>query len=307
MMTKRPNFLIIGAAKCGTSSLAAILGDHPECCMSRPKEVCFFQDQMDFKPNPNFDKGWEWYQKAFSHYDGEPKVGDATPSYSDRTRSPKTAKRIFDFDPKMQLLYLVRDPLDRQYSAWQMQHFEGLQGIHPDRIETQWALEGFDRWMREQKAVGQWDIARYDYQLNAYREYFANDSILVSFLEDWKTDQLRELQRICHFLDLDPNLLSVKKPEGENRAADKSVEPSWFRRLRENKAVRTVGKLAPTAVKRKLGVAVGKRPQVESKSQLSEDVRSEFLSHVQADATRLLTSQNKPITLWPTLSHTVAS
>lgn len=88
MEPQKPNFIIIGAAKCGTTALASILDSHPDCCMSRLKEVSFFQDTIDFEPNPNYEKGWEWYQKAFSHYNGEPIVGEATPSYADRSRSP---------------------------------------------------------------------------------------------------------------------------------------------------------------------------------------------------------------------------
>lgn len=301
MSPKRPNFLIIGAAKCGTSSLAAILGDHPDCCMSRPKEVCFFQDQMDFAPNPNFEQGWDWYRQAFLHYDGESMVGEATPSYTDRTRSPSTSERIYEFDPAMKLIYLVRDPLSRQYSAWQMQNHEGLDGIHPDRIETQWAVKGFDYWMQEQRKVGQWDIARYDYQLDAYRTRFPQANILVSFLEDWKQNQTGELQRICRFLTLDPGLLNVRKPEGENRAVDKTVEPGWFRRLRSQSSIRLAGKLVPTSFKRKLGQAVAQKPDISRKSELSSAVQDAFIAHVGDDAKNLLKSQNRGTEVWPSI------
>ncbi len=269
--------------------------------MGRPKEVCYFQDQIDFKTNVNYEKGWDWYQQAFSHYQGESHIGEATPSYSDRTRSPNTAKRIHLFNPAMKLIYLVRDPLARQFSAWQMQHYEGLQGIHPERIETQWALKGFDYWMREQKSVGQWDICRYDYQLDAYRQYFPTDSILVSFLEDWKYNQDAELRRICNFLSLDPRRLRIERPEGSNRAEDKKIPPLWFARLQKSRAIRVLGKLAPRSLKWRAGMAVMSAPKIADKSELSDKIRTEFTSYVQSDALRVLQSHNRDSEMWSSL------
>ena len=106
--------------------------------MSEPKEVSFFQDSIDYAPNPNYEKGWPWYQKAFPHYRGEPVVGEATPSYRDGSRSPNTAARVFQFNPGMKIVYMVRDPMERQLSAWRMNYAFGKARTHPWRAEDRW-------------------------------------------------------------------------------------------------------------------------------------------------------------------------
>lgn len=303
MPPKRPTFLIIGAAKCGTTSLATILSNHPDCCIGRPKEVCYFQDTIDFESNPNYAKGWDWYQKAFSHFNGEHHIGEATPSYSDRSRSPETAKRVFKFNPDFKLIYLVRDPLERQKSAWQMQHLFGSQGHQKFQIETMWALRGFEFWMREQKKVAQWDVTRYSYQLEAYREFFPENQILVSFLEDWRVNQTRELARICEFIGLDSDRLVIRNPDGENRAVDKTIESKWFRYLKSSPLLKSITNYSPSKLNYLIGKSFGRIPAPKGNDKLTKNTKREYLDYIRSDATKFLAENLKPSSFWTSLSR----
>lgn len=225
--------------------------------MGRPKEVCYFQDTMDFKPNPNFEKDWEWYQQAFSHYQGEAVVGEATPSYSDRTRSPKTAQRIHEFNPEMKIIYMVRDSLELQISGWKMQWAEGVDGSWPERVENQWAPKGFIYWLERQREVGQWDVCRYAFQLGSYRERFPEENLLVSFLEDWREHRQGEVQRILEFLKLDPTFWEPSKAENANRATDRRVERGWYRQLRSSSIVRRASGLLPERMRSRIAGKIG--------------------------------------------------
>jgi hypothetical protein len=205
MEPRKPTFIIVGSAKCGTTALASILDAHPDCCMSRPKEVNFFCDTIDYLPNnPNYEKGWAWYQNAFSHYQGESAIGEATPFYSSRTRSPNTARHIYEFNPDMKIIYMVRDPIKRQISAWKMHYDFGFHKAAKPNREYDWAVDGIDYWMEQQRDSGQWDECRYGYQLAAYEQYFAQQNILVTFLEDWINAKQAEVERILKFLELSP-------------------------------------------------------------------------------------------------------
>lgn len=200
---RKPTFLIIGSAKCGTTALASILDKHPDCCMSRPKEVSFFQEMKNGRPNSNFNKRWEWYMKAFTHYSGEPVVGESTPSYSDRSRSPQTACRIADFNPEMKIIYMVRDPLERQLSTWKMLLAFAQGRRHEGNKEAEWAKEGFESWMKHQRDIDRWDECRYAFQLASYQQVFPEDQLLVTFIENWVSRKEDEVLRILHFLGLD--------------------------------------------------------------------------------------------------------
>jgi hypothetical protein len=251
--------------------------------MSNPKEVSFFQDSMDFKPNPNYEKGWAWYQQAFLHYAGESLVGDATPSYSDRSRSPLTAGRIYKFNPEMKLIYMVRDPLQRQISAWKMQWAFGISKASNWRRETQWALEGFDAWLEKQRDAKQWDVCRYSFQLQAYRDYFSEDQILISFLEEWKTNKMAEVSRIMEFLGLDPTLWDSSVEESANRAADRSIERNWYSRLRKQRLVKFVSAYLPRFLKQKASQKIGRVSASPPPIDLESSVVQEFMKYVQKD------------------------
>ncbi|MFC7338096.1 sulfotransferase family protein [Haloferula chungangensis] len=298
MKVEKPNFLIVGSAKCGTTALASILSNHPDCCMADPKEVCFFQDSMDYKPNPNFDKGWSWYREAFGHYEGEAAIGEATPSYSDRSRSPLTAKRIYDFNPQMRIIYMVRDPLARQISAWKMQWVFGKEGSSPWRREDSWALEGFETWMKKQREVKEWDECRYKFQLSAYQEFFPKNQICVSFLEDWKQEKDAEVARIMEFLELDPSKRDVEFREAANRGQDRVIERPFLRRLRYHPAGRKLIDAFPSSLRQYARERIAKHKVLPPEAELSQALRAEFLDYVASDCREVLKEFGKDETLW---------
>lgn len=298
MEPKKPTFLIIGSAKCGTTALASILGAHPNCCMSNPKEACFFQDTMDFQTNPNYEKGWQWYQQVFNHYSGEPVVGEATPSYSDRSRSPNTAKRIYEFNPEMKIIYMVRHPLERQISGWAMQWAEGMGNVWPDRKETAWALKGFDYWMRMQKEARQWDECQYHYQIEAYLEYFPAERVLISFLEDWKPDRDREVARIMEFIGLNPEEQPANFQESANRGSDRTIDRPLLKKLRTSSLFRMFSSRVPSSWRQWARNNIAITQAVPPKLDLSEETKTEFITYVKPDAENFLKQNGKHVHYW---------
>lgn len=93
-----PNLIIIGAMKCGTTSLHSYLSLHPEIKMSRQKELDFFVDRY------NWHRRIDWYQSQFK---GKAKIyGKSSPNYS---KYPRTLlRRVYEFlevDPNFQTWY----------------------------------------------------------------------------------------------------------------------------------------------------------------------------------------------------------
>ena len=109
-----PTFLIIGAQKAGTTALFSLLAQHPKILPPQEKEINFFQDDK------NFSKGYSWYHEQFPH-ENEFSSGqitfEATPEYLYRI---PVAQRINDYNKSMRHIVLVRDPIDRAYSSWNM-------------------------------------------------------------------------------------------------------------------------------------------------------------------------------------------
>lgn len=295
MRIPKPNFLIIGAPKCGTTSLASILDQHPGCCMSRPKEVSFFQDKIGNKSNLNYGKGWDWYAKAFTHYNGEKVIGEATPSYANRVQSPKTAKRIFDFNPNMKIIYMVRNPLDRQISEWKMEYFWFLSKTYPNMEDTYWASKGFGYWMEKQFETENWSISKYNYQIEVYKKYFKD--ILITFLEDWKIDQSREVTKIFDFLELEDNTELVKS-NVNNSSEERNVESAFKKRIKSISFLNAVAAAIPTKFKKRIKSTLGVDGVTYPSHKMDVAIKRKFVDFVKDDAQLLLKAHGKPENYW---------
>jgi hypothetical protein len=105
-----PNLIVIGAAKCGTTSLHEYLDEHPEISMSREKELHFFVD------GKNWGRGLAWYE---SHFDSAAPVrGESSPGYSAFPLYRGVPERMAETIPEAKLIYLVRDPVQRIVSHY---------------------------------------------------------------------------------------------------------------------------------------------------------------------------------------------
>ena len=107
-----PNFLIIGAQKAGTTSLLRYLEAHPDIFVPDEKEVSVFFD--DYHYNKRFEK--IPYENYFESWQGEKFAGNGPVNllyFSDQS-----AKQIYKFNTSMKLIAILRNPIDRAYSAY---------------------------------------------------------------------------------------------------------------------------------------------------------------------------------------------
>lgn len=105
-----PNLIIVGGLKCGTTSIHHYLGLHPEVHMSRPKELNFFVEEL------NWDLGLDWYASRFDRR--FPVRGESSPHYTNLPRFRGVPERIREHCPDARLIYMVRDPIKRILSHW---------------------------------------------------------------------------------------------------------------------------------------------------------------------------------------------
>jgi len=189
--TFRPNLLLLGAAKCGTTTLYSYLRDIPEICMSMPKEVFFFEAE--------YELGLDYYRRRyFAHWNGESIVGEA------RHRNlylPFIPERIFTMDPDVKLIVCVRNPIDRSYSHWwhwssrQVECLGFEQAIEEDieRIKLGWTTSTLDdmklyKLALELGAPGLYcsyiDSGYYYEQIIRYLQHFPKDRLKIILFED---------------------------------------------------------------------------------------------------------------------------
>ncbi len=186
---KLPNFMVIGAEKSGTTWLKHVLREHPELFIPSEKELHYF-DVED-----NFNKGLVWYSSFFEK-STKPFNGEITPGYL--THAVKVAPRIKEAFPAIKLIAILRNPIDRAWSNYQMNLADGK------------VTQSFESCIDTHHII----ISKGNYkrQLLPYMEIFSSDQLLVLNYDDIK-DAGTLVNRIFKFLGVTENFVPAKLEE----------------------------------------------------------------------------------------------
>jgi hypothetical protein len=177
-----PDFLIIGAMKCGTSTLQAQLVAQPGVFMTTPKEPNFFSD------DPIYARGLQWYEALYEDAPEGALKGEASTHYTKLPTYPHCADRLVETIPDARLIYLVRDPFARLVSHY---IHEWTMGVMEGSLDA--AIE------RHPELVS---YSRYGMQIAPYVERYGADRILVLRLEDMNAAPQETLERTWRFLGM---------------------------------------------------------------------------------------------------------
>lgn len=178
---KRPTFIIIGAAKAATTSLAQALDSHPEVFVTKPKEPKFF--------GRNYTKGFNWYSTLYDKGSHFPIKGEASTMYSSRMKNFKrTPALIKDYCPEVKIIYIVRHPLDRIVSHWR--HYANSPKLPP--LDSLLDSPKFSRLI-----IGS---SLYWYQINRYRACFPDSQFLCVLYEDLVSQPLLVIDQILGYV-----------------------------------------------------------------------------------------------------------
>jgi Sulfotransferase domain len=218
-----PNLIVIGGLKCGTTSLHHYLGLHPEVQMSRPKELNFFVEEL------NWPLGADWYANHFRP--GSPVRGETSPHYTNYPRFDGVAERMHSLVPDARLIYMVRDPIDRMLSHY----LHNIAGGYDDRpLEVALADPG----------SAYVDRSRYALQSERYLTRFDDAQLLVVAREDLLGERRETLRRVFGFLGIDAGFDSPQfsrewetgsgKKSGGFRLMDRAVRLPGLRSMDRN-------------------------------------------------------------------------
>jgi hypothetical protein len=194
-----PNLIVIGAAKCGTTSLHEYLDQHPEISMSREKELYFFVEER------NWGKGLGWYESQFDS--SAPVRGESSPGYSAFPLFRGVPERMAKTIPGARLVYLVRDPIERIVSNYTHRRVNW-----PDMAPLEETLVpgAFRDWLVKP--------SYYWLQLEQYLQWFAAEQILVVDSDELRDRRDETLARIFEFVGVDRSFRSPKFELSHNAA-----------------------------------------------------------------------------------------
>ena len=199
-----PNFMCLGAAKSGTTTLYDILRQHPDIYIPAFKEPHFFDIPENYK------NGIEWYKRNYFRNANKKIIADFTPSYFFEKEAPK---RIFkNLGRDMKFLVVFRNPVDRAYSHYlhskrddnESENFEKSLELEVSRLNKHENQSDYLSYLRH-SYVHQ---GLYAQMINRYLQYFSLDNFLFIHFEN-ELLQERELtiKRILEFLEIDSSVL----------------------------------------------------------------------------------------------------
>lgn len=304
-----PTFIIVGATKAGTTSLYHYLKQHPDVYMSPVKEAKFFTVEEGSVPRENGPQGWHVskshvttlgaYRALFRNAENEKARGEASPQY---LYYPEVPHRIHRYLPEADIIAVLRNPVDRAFSAFLHQTRDGKE-VHsdfaaalrdePKRIEEGWSP------LYHYRAQG-----FYYEQLRRYYDVFSPDKIHIYLYDDLRADPAGITQNIFKVLGVDEtfvpdletrhNISGVPKSKLLHRAhhflqgSSQSLLKSWGKRF------------MPASVRSRLKTKAmqGLQDRNLAKPPFPPEVRAELIEAYRDDIGKLQTLIGRDLSHW---------
>jgi len=214
----KPNFLIVGAAKAGTTSLYEYLRQHPDIFMPEWKELSFFIGDP-YGPLHQIKKP-QYYYKMFAKAHRQSAVGEASTGYLYDEQTPKNIKEKLG---TLKIIIVLRNPVQMSYSLYN--HQVRKEGETIPSFEAALAAEEGRRNDQEfkKKCYG-WHANYYYYnrglyynQVKRYIDTFVKDNVLVLLFEELANETVKVVQEAFRFLGVDQTftpLIKIHNPAG---------------------------------------------------------------------------------------------
>ena len=263
--------LIIGAMKCGTTSLFNYLSEHPQICACNIKEPNFFANDS------NWMKGFDWYQSLWDYNPQAHAIAlEASTHYTKIPRFPNAAERIAELKLNFKFIYVIRNPIERIES----QYTHGLQA----------------KWESTKKPISEEinphliELSSYAMQIEEYYKRFKSGNILLLDFEDLKIRPLDLVKQVYSFLDIDTSHIP--------RNIDKTYNPNQGRFIDGNlwPFVRPAAQLLPTKASNAVRFKLGQK--IRDNIKLSEKQRNFVLEELQDDLRKLNLEYGFDVSRW---------
>jgi hypothetical protein len=272
-----PNFLIIGAMKCGTTSVYHYLREHPDVYMPPNKEPEFFSDERVWK------KGLEWYEALFSGRRSERAVGEASTDYAKHPFFPDIPSRIANVAPNMKFIYVLRSPVERVYSHYVHNYYKGqeVRSLADAVLNDDYYVQ----------------ISRYYYQMEQYWKYFPEHNLKIVFVEDIKKDPLAVIRELYCFLGVDdsfvPDSINEKRHETKNKGG---MDNALLRLVKRIPLYHSLS--ARLSEKQKSYLTPLLRTRVAAPDRMTLDIAAKVSDRVEQDVLRLSTYLGRDLSYW---------
>lgn len=235
-----PDFVIMGAAKAGTTTLHRYLLRHPGVFMCEPKEPEFFS-RDDY-----YGRGLAWYRSLFSGARSDQVCGEASTTYTRWPHTADAAPRLAEAVPAVRLVYILRHPVDRAYSHYAHHMRTGVTMTFEEALE---------------KSSIYVDCGLYLMQMQRHLERIPRERLLCLFTEDLQKSPDATLRQLQEFIGCPPIDLCGDGEVRENASgSDHFVRSRTTQRLRRIPGGNLLADALPANLRKQMFSALSASP-----------------------------------------------
>jgi hypothetical protein len=272
----RVDFMIIGAQKCGTTSLAGQLAQHPQVCFCRNKEPGYFHQTEDWQA------GLEQYHALYAPRPGQ-LCGEASTFYTFYPEWRSTHKRLYAYNPNLKLIYIMRQPVERVISHYAhdlVRH--SVQGPPEATV------------FKDPAYVNR---SRYAVQLRPYLELFGRGNVLLLLFEEYIRNQQLSLCEIADFLQLDPaGFDQTGDVHAHSSVGKEQIRYAWLRKLTTSSAFDLARTYLPPSIRRPIRRLLS--DQLDEKPVFSSELKCELWRLLADDVVSVEQWLGRPLPIW---------
>jgi len=222
-----PTFFIVGAPRCGTTSLSRYLADHDQICFSRPKEPHYLARPPGDTPLSEYLRTYT--DLFFSHFDEEPAVGEGSVSY---LYKDDILHRIRDLNPDARFIVHVRNPIDQLRSYHQRLLF--LMDEEIEDFRTAWDLQDarsngkyVPDSCRDVRMLMYREVGRLGTRVERLVDIAGTDRVHVVVFDDLVENPKAVYNATCRFVGVEPDGRTSFPPQ----QVTKDYRFEWLQRL----------------------------------------------------------------------------
>jgi hypothetical protein len=208
----RVNFVIGGTQKGGTSALDSFLRQHPEICMPETKKELHFFDREEE------DRDYKKYHADFRPKPQHRVIGEASPIYMYWETAPN---RIWSYNPQMKWILALRNPVERAFSAWNMETKRGTENLSFKEAIEKEAERCREALPLQHRVYSYVDRGFYARQVRRLFKIFGTDKCLILLNEELRNDHKNTLRRVLDFLGVDSSFVPPQASVFEHEYHDK--------------------------------------------------------------------------------------
>lgn len=237
----KPNFFILGAGRCGSTTLYSMLRQHPEVFMPDVKEPSFFCSYFQVVKDPVS------YFQLFSPATTEAAIGEASHVYLSNPESPPLIRTLF---PDAKFVLIFRNPTERAYSLYRWAHHMKLEPIETfeEALDAEeWRYRDTEFFDNCPYYFWNYMYVRSSYfhlQWARYLALFPRDQFFALSLQELRSDPKRWIQDILDFLGVDPGF--APQLDHQNFNPTDGIRPETKERLDDHfqEVIRKTNELA---------------------------------------------------------------